>query len=936
MPNDHLLFSPPASSLLPILVLHLAIFIYLLRVKQKSAATWWLNGWLGGAMLSAASLCAGGIVYSPLGGYLTLGAVVFSFISIIPSLQFAYHFPRLTFAREAYLVRMISVLLVAGGVGWLAVELAAYPVDFLYSFEQFTYNPVRADTGLFIFALPVFDVVYALSLVWLWFIWLRKTVYLASLDASLSPDARPKSGRQRQIFRALWQPQGREAGTTRAFALLMLFAPAMYLTSILELWTPLLAGSFIAFYLLLLSALMLIYLNNSSAPTSFMVRLVGISLVTILVILGLAIPPIFAGYDEAYDAVRRSELPYVVRLVENAETAGLPAGVSYVVARPAPTTVTPFPATYRLLFSREPDFEAETLAAEDGRLLAGLRRAEPAAKKWAWADSPWLNPEQALLSAAGNLEQLLLPEGRRTYRGIYAGPEAHYLRYITRSGDGQTLYEVGYSYLAYRRMLHQRATPLLYLVTGVTLLLLLLFPYFFRVSLVRPLQNLLAGVARVNRGDLAVTVPVTAPDELGYLTRSFNDMVQSLQNLHAGLQAEIGERKRAEAEVRALNATLEQRIAYRTRELAALYQVAAAAGQSLNQETLLADSLARTLAAIPAGAGAIYLLAGPSGQIQPAARQGDSPAMLDQLDFLAMHQTLSGQVIRQAEPLFIPNVATDSRLAQAGLDPLSLLIAPLRAGGEVVGLFGLVRQLEPAFMLDEVALLVAIAGQVGVAVQSHHLRRQATLHEERERIARDLHDSVTQSLYGLLMLVENGQVQPEAAHSNNLARTFTRMGETARLALKEMRLLIHQLRPPILAEVGLVGALHQRLSAVEGRANMQARLLADEELALPEPVERAFYWIAQEALNNCLKHAQATSVRVYLRRAGRQASLEIVDNGAGFSPTAIHRGLGLAGMQERVAQIGGQLEVISTPGQGTTIRVRVEVDELSQPPIAWG
>lgn len=921
MPNDHLLLSPPAISLLPILVLHLAIFVYLLRVKEKSAATWWLNGWLGGAMLSAASLFAGGSVYSPLGGYLTLGAIVFSFISIIPSLQFAYHFPRLTFAREARLVLMISALLVAGGVGWLAAELAAYPVGFLYSFEQFTYNPVRADTGLFIFSLPVFDVVYAFSLVWLWAIWLRKTVYLSWLNTPPLPDARSKPGWWRQIFKALWLPQRQEAGTTRAFALLMLFAPAMYLTSILELWTPLLAGSFIVFYLLLLSALMLIYLNNNSAPTSFMVKLVGVSLVTILAILGLAIPPIFTGYDEAYDAVRRSELPYIVSLVENAETAGLPAEVKYVVARPAPTQAMPFPVTYRLLFSRELDFEVEALAEEDARLLAEL-----AANRWPWANSPWLNPEQALLNAAGNLERLLLPEGRRAYRGAYAGPEAHYLRYTIRSDDGQTLYEVGYSYLDYRRMLHQKTTPLLYLVSGVTLLLLLLFPYFFRLSLVRPLQNLLTGVTRVNRGDLAITVPVTAPDEFGYLTRSFNDMVQSLQNLHSGLQAEIGERKRAEAEVRALNATLEQRIAYRTRELAALYEVAAAAGQSLNQETLLADSLARTLAAIPADAGAIYLLAEAAGRVQPAARQGDSPAVLDQLDFLAAHQTLSSRVIRQAEPLFIPNVAVDPSLSQARLDPLSLLIAPLRAGGEVVGLFGLARQLGQAFTLDEVTLLATIAGQVGVAVQSHHLRRQATLHEERERIARDLHDSVTQSLYGLLMLVENGQAQPEAANSNTIAHTFTRMGETARLALKEMRLLIHQLHPPILAEVGLVGALHQRLSAVEGRASMQARLLADEDLALPEPVERAFYWIAQEALNNSLKHARgATSVRVYLRRAGREVIMEIVDNGAGFSPAAVSRGLGLAGMQERAAQAGGLLEVISAPGQGTTIRVSVEV-----------
>jgi len=207
---------------------------------------------------------------------------------------------------------------------------------------------------------------------------------------------------------------------------------------------------------------------------------------------------------------------------------------------------------------------------------------------------------------------------------------------------------------------------------------------------------------------------------------------------------------------------------------------------------------------------------------------------------------------------------------------------------------------------------------------TERMRAQEAAQEERQRLARELHDSVTQSLYSVTLyaeaasrLLESGRAETARAHLRDVQ-------ETAREALQEMRLLIFELRPPVL-EQGLVTALRIRLGAVEERAGMRARLDADSDLRLPQPAEEALYRAALEALNNALKHARAHAVTVSLRGSGGRVVLEVTDDGAGFDPAARmdSGGVGLPGMRERVTLIGGRLEVCSRPGAGTTVRVEV-------------
>jgi signal transduction histidine kinase len=150
--------------------------------------------------------------------------------------------------------------------------------------------------------------------------------------------------------------------------------------------------------------------------------------------------------------------------------------------------------------------------------------------------------------------------------------------------------------------------------------------------------------------------------------------------------------------------------------------------------------------------------------------------------------------------------------------------------------------------------------------------------------------------------------------------------QTAQEALREMRLLIFELRPPVLDQEGLVAALGARLEAVEGRSGLETQYVVEGEDHLPPEIEEGLYRIAQEALNNALKHAQAHLITVSLRSEKGKVMLEIRDDGTGFDPAVAGEGggLGLPGMEERAARLGGRLTVMSQPGAGT--RVRVEVD----------
>lgn len=425
-----------------------------------------------------------------------------------------------------------------------------------------------------------------------------------------------------------------------------------------------------------------------------------------------------------------------------------------------------------------------------------------------------------------------------------------------------------------------------------------------------PIAKLIDASQRVAGGDFGQTITVATGDELEELATQFNLMSAQLQESYAGL---------------------ERKVADRTKELATLNAIAAVVSRSLELGEILHDALDKTLQTMDIESGGIYLLESESGELVLAAYQGLSGQFAGEIDRLKVGEGFSGRVVENGEPVVVKDMSMDPWLTrtvarEAGYR--SLASVPVQSRGRVLGaLFAATRGYRE-FTPQDIQLLSSIGHQIGVAVENAQLFSRAqrlAVMEERNRLARDLHDSVTQAVYGVTLYAEAaarllsvGQVETAASHLGELRCT-------AQQALREMRSLIFELRPSVLEKEGLVAALQSRLESVEGRTGLRTELKVEGESRLSKTVEEGLYRICQEALNNVLKHSQARSVGVQLQVEEKLAVLEIHDDGAGFDPDAVaeHGGLGLRGMEERAAQLGARMTIRSSPGAGTTIRVEV-------------
>lgn len=378
-------------------------------------------------------------------------------------------------------------------------------------------------------------------------------------------------------------------------------------------------------------------------------------------------------------------------------------------------------------------------------------------------------------------------------------------------------------------------------------------------------------------------------------------------------------------------AALEQRVADRTRELSALYEVTAVSSESLNLDATLEKLLDRSIEAMNAEMGVIHLLDKEKATLSLAVQKGLPQPVEEEVSCIPVDHGFWDWVFQHKEPLLIPDITqhpgTKSKTILE-MCPHTLLVVPMRAEGKVLGILGLFRSIDQPFNVEDVALLASIGDQAGVVVENARLRLQAeeaAVMEERGRLARDLHDSVTQSIYSVTLFAEAACRLMGEKKLENAEEYVQQLSETAQQALKEVRLLVYELRPSLLKQEGLVGALKQRLNTVEERANMQAKLIHNGDIELSKPIEMGLYNIAQEALNNALKHSAANAVTVRIDCSDDHIELEISDDGKGFNLDDIQSrgGVGMVSIRERAEKLGGLLDVVSSPGQGTSIRVRV-------------
>jgi signal transduction histidine kinase len=291
---------------------------------------------------------------------------------------------------------------------------------------------------------------------------------------------------------------------------------------------------------------------------------------------------------------------------------------------------------------------------------------------------------------------------------------------------------------------------------------------------------------------------------------------------------------------------------------------------------------------------------------------------IDAIGPLPRTHGLLGAALYDPEPFRSEDVRSDDRFmgwwpaAHPDLD--AFLAVPIVFRGDVVGAFYLANK-EDGFTADDQRLVRDLAAHAAVLIEHARLyeaSQELSVLEERNRLARELHDALTQSLFGLRLRLEAGDV---AGAGSLLEEIFA-----------ELRSLILQLRPPALTLEGLAPSLAKHLDVVGRTHGIRTRLDATSVGPLGADVEQALFRIAQEAVTNAVRHADAAQVVVRLDREGDHVVLEVADDGQGFDPEAraiSARRLGLVSMRERAAQLGGHLRIDSTLGKGTTVRAEV-------------
>jgi PAS domain S-box-containing protein len=390
---------------------------------------------------------------------------------------------------------------------------------------------------------------------------------------------------------------------------------------------------------------------------------------------------------------------------------------------------------------------------------------------------------------------------------------------------------------------------------------------------------------------------------------------------------------------------LEQRVEERTRELSTLLEISHNVTSTLELQPLLGLILDQLKAVVDYAGASILTVDGNELTIL------DSRATAVQtMDVLGQRFPGEGaeaiwRAIIRREPVIVADVRGDTPLAQAYRAAVgdlmetpayayvrSWLAVPLALKERVIGLLSISSREPNYYTPRHAGLALAIANQAAVAIDNARLYQQAqelAALEERQRLARELHDSVTQSLFSMTLM---SRALPRLLDREPVRarEQLERLSELSQGALAEMRALIFELRPESLADEGLVNALTKQADGLRARHGIDIAVALGQEPDLPLDTKHALYRIAQEALHNAIKHARARHLRLRLEQTAQDWVLEVSDDGVGFDPAASFAGhLGLHSMRERAAALRGSLEIDSAPGRGTHIIARIPAHEGS-------
>jgi nitrate/nitrite-specific signal transduction histidine kinase len=450
----------------------------------------------------------------------------------------------------------------------------------------------------------------------------------------------------------------------------------------------------------------------------------------------------------------------------------------------------------------------------------------------------------------------------------------------------------------------------------IGLLICLLIPALRRF-IIEPIEELGKGLSEISAGNLDYHVRVSSQDELGILARSFDVMRTRLKALLEDMDR-------------------------RNKELTVLNEVALTVNQSLDLQHVLDEALETVTSKLGIESGLIFLHNEKKGRFELRASKGTPDYLCQEIEYRRQHHSwdISGQVAEYNQPYFVANMSQDERFEGLwdDLQNRSYINVPLGSKGKVVGTLALVSYAGKPFEEKAISVFEAVGNEIGIAIENANLYLQlrylAGL-EERERLARELHDHVAQALGYLNVkasitddLLTGGQIG-EARES------LLELKKVAKIVYNDIRESIFNLRAAASSRTDLLSALREYLDEYRKHYGLSARLLVDEpELYVFSPeVASQLLRIIQEAMTNVRKHAGANNLWIVFNQDYDVLSITIQDDGRGFSPTQLAKDnqqhFGLQIMRERAQSIGGSLELDSQPGQGTQIVIRLPSAKLT-------
>jgi signal transduction histidine kinase len=264
---------------------------------------------------------------------------------------------------------------------------------------------------------------------------------------------------------------------------------------------------------------------------------------------------------------------------------------------------------------------------------------------------------------------------------------------------------------------------------------------------------------------------------------------------------------------------------------------------------------------------------------------------------------------------------------------VTILVVPMLVAGRVGGVVGIRFTRKRTFRAEELELAQALAHQTMLAIQLMRLSqqsRQAAVAAERNRMARDIHDTLAQGFTGVIVQLEAASDATSGGLTGEAAEHIARAGELARDSLREARRSVRALRPHALEEKDLGGALDELLRKNTAGTGLRARLAIEGAPGtIPAAWGENLLRIGQEVLTNSLRHASASELKVQLSFEKDAVRLSLRDNGRGFEPGERHDGFGLLGIRERVEGMGGHLTIHSKVGEGTMISIMLPHEDNS-------